>query len=281
MTSLLIGFDSAWTPGKRGAIVAAIQHENGSFRNLGSPILADFREAGDAICSWQEEHSPTSTIVLVDQPTIVRNSEGQRPVEHLACSSVSLRRGGMQPANTSRAEMFGRDAPIWAFLSRYGGAADPLSASSHHDAVFETYPVLGMIALGWIREDSRVKGRLLKYNPERTKTFCLADWQHLCEKVSAEFQSRGLVDIARWADEVRDLPKPRKGDQDKLDACLCLLVAVHMAGGSDCLMVGNLETGYIVVPHCPGLQEELEARCHVTARQASDWIRTFRFRSDQ
>jgi hypothetical protein len=32
----------------------------------------------------------------------------------------------MQPANTSRKEMFGTEAPMWPFLTRFGGPADPL-----------------------------------------------------------------------------------------------------------------------------------------------------------
>jgi predicted RNase H-like nuclease len=51
-------------------------------------------------------------------------------VEHIVCSSVSARRGGMQPANTGREEMFGVSAPIWRFLNRFGGAVDPTAAGS-------------------------------------------------------------------------------------------------------------------------------------------------------
>ena len=69
---------------------------------------------------------PTATIVLLDQPTIVNNTTGQRPVENIVASAVSLRYGGMQPANTSKEEMFGTKAPMWKFLARFGGPADPL-----------------------------------------------------------------------------------------------------------------------------------------------------------
>lgn len=276
MAALLVGFDSAWTPGNRGAIVAAFQHEDGSFRDLGDPQLADFRDAEIAIRKWQAEQSPIFTIILLDQPTIVINSTGQRPVENIVSSCVSLRYGGMQPANTARADMFGQGAPVWAFINQFGGAADPLASAFCGAVVFETYPVLAMIALGWVREDSRIAGRLPKYNPQRRKTFSLDDWQYVCRMASSEFRERGLVEIARWIDAAREVERPRKSDQDKLDACLCLLVALHLAEGSDCLMVGDRQTGYIVVPHSADLQGEVEARCSETARQASEWIRTFK-----
>ena len=54
--------------------------------------------------------------MLLDQPTIVKNATGQRPVENLVASSVSLRYGGMQPANTARVEMFGKSTPVWSFV---------------------------------------------------------------------------------------------------------------------------------------------------------------------
>ena len=276
METLLVGFDSAWTPGNRGAIVAAFQHEDGSFRDLGDPQIADFRDAENAIRKWQTEQSPVFTVILLDQPTVVNNSVGQRPVENIVSSCVSLRYGGMQPANTGRADMFGQGAPVWAFMNQFGGAADPLAPLSGDAVVFETYPVLTLIALRWVREDSRIAGRLPKYNPERKKTFSADDWQYVCHMASSAFRERGLVGIARWLDEARDKDRPRKSDQDKLDACLCLLVALHLAEGRDCLMVGNQQTGYIVVPHCSGLQGEVETRCGVTAREASEWVRTFK-----
>ena len=276
MAILLVGFDSAWTPGKRGAIVAAIQGDDGSFLDLGDPQSADFHEAESAIRKWQYEQSPASTMILLDQPTIVSNSTGQRPVENIVGSCISLRRGGMQPANSARADMFGAGAPVWTFLAKFGGVADPLGLTSFEDVVLETYPVLAIIALGWLREDSRIAGRLPKYNPARAKSFSLEDWQYLCGETSRAFRERSLFGVARWIDEVRDRERPRKADQDGLDACLCLLVALHIVERGDCLMVGNYQTGYILVPHCPDLQEELAARCIVTARSAPDWVRTIK-----
>jgi predicted RNase H-like nuclease len=66
---------------------------------------------------------------------------------------------------------------------------------------------------------------------------------------------------------------PRKSDQDALDACLCLLVALYLAERKDGLMVGDLHTGYIVVPYCAELHAELDARCRQTGRVPSEWVR--------
>lgn len=68
--------------------------------------------------------------------------------------------------------------------------------------------------------------------------------------------------------------KPRKRDQDCLDVCICMVVALHLAEGGECLMVGDLETGFIVVPDSETLRTELEDRCRQTGRDPSEWVRT-------
>lgn len=275
MTILLVGFDSAWTSKKSGALVGVLQLDDRGFKELGLPQSVDYREAEAMILKWQAEQLPTGTVVLLDQPTILNNSTGQRPVENLVGSPVSLRYGGMQPANTAKQEMFGSAAPVWSFLTRFGGPADPQHLVQG-TLVFETYPVLAMIALGWTLPDARAAGRLPKYNPARQRTFSHSDWRHVCGLASSAFRERGLMRIAGWIDEAAAKTRPRKSDQDGLDACLCLLVALHLAERRDCLMVGDLKTGCIVVPLGVRLLAELRARCGATARVPSEWLQVFR-----
>ena len=74
VTALLVGFDSAWTSTNSGALVGAIQLDDGTFHGLGTPKIADYPEAEGVIFSWQAKYAPTATIVLLDQPTIVKNA---------------------------------------------------------------------------------------------------------------------------------------------------------------------------------------------------------------
>ena len=271
MKTLLVGFDSAWTANNSGGLVGTYL-DGGTFHDLGLPQVADFPRAQEIILRWQHDLQPATTIVLLDQPTIVKNKKRQRPVENIVGSSVSRRRGGMQPANTSKTGMFDEGAPVWEFLALFGGAADPLRPAAG-TRVFETYPVLSMIALGWLLPDSRPANRLPKYNP-LNRNFSNTDWQFVCKQAAQEFRQRGLFEMVKWIDSV---PKtaPRKCDQDKLDACLCLLVALDLAERKDCLMVGDLRTGYIVAPYAAGLRAELDARCRETNREPSEWVRVF------
>src|SRR5216683_3626611 len=102
MATLLVGFDSAWTRTNSGALVGVLRLDDGTFHELGPPQVVNYSEAQDVILKWQAERVPISTIILLDQPTIVANLMGQRTVEKIVCPTVSRRRGGMQPANISR-----------------------------------------------------------------------------------------------------------------------------------------------------------------------------------
>ena len=71
------------------------------------------------------------------------------------------------------------------------------------------------------------------------------------------------------------LPWPRKTDQDRVDACLCLLVAIHQVDGGEGLFVGDPNTGYIVVSQSSHLMRELSTWCVATERDPRTWVRSF------
>ncbi len=269
---LLVGFDSAWTAHKRGAVAALCLDAE----MVGVSNLASVRPATSTLkrpfLSGRPKWKPEQTFILLDQPTIVTNAAGQRPVEHIVYSSVSARRGGMQPANTGRVEMLAGVHQSGDSSIASAEVADPLAPGSI--VTIETYPVLILIALGWTLSDPRAKGRLPKYNPERRKTFSLPDWQFLCEKLAETFRALGCAQTAIELQVAAKLEKPRKSDQDKLDARLCLLAAISYAEGRS-LMVGDRRTGYIVVPHGDDLHDELLTRCSATGKVPEDWTRSF------
>jgi predicted RNase H-like nuclease len=278
MTTLLVGFDSAWTANNSGALVGALRWDSGALDELGPPMVVNYADAERVVKGWQDQFKPTATVQLLDQPTIVNNATGQRPVENIVGSSVGRRYGGMQLASMARTEMFGEEAPVWQYLDQFGGPANPMDGCGV-TGVIETYPVLAMIALRWTLPDpdGRPAGRLPKYNPRLKKKFSIDDWQHVCGSVLSEFSERRLGGTAQWIEDLRRKVEPRKCDQDGLDACICLLVALYLAEGKECLMVGNTETGYIVVPHDAKQEKELEERCAQTGRDSARWVRTFQW----
>lgn len=64
MTTLLVGFDSAWTANHRGALVGVLHVQGGTFKELGSPRIANYREGEDAILKWQAELGPRQSYCL-------------------------------------------------------------------------------------------------------------------------------------------------------------------------------------------------------------------------
>lgn len=269
--TLLVGFDSAWTEGNRGAIVGVLRSRHGRLTDLGTPQLVRFPEAAKRIQAWQVEHEPNRTVIMIDQPTIVPNSSGQRPVESLVSSVIGRRRSAVQPANTGRTAMFGAGAPVWGFLEEFRGAAHP-DALLGTTAVFETYPGLALIALGWLTEERC----LPKYNPGRRRAFRIQDWRFVCTRAAAECRKWGVPAVSEWLDGAASIDKPRKPDQDMVDSCICLLAGLHLAGGKESLMVGNMASGYMVVPYDKRLCQELEARCLLTRRNPSEWVQMIR-----
>ena len=102
----------------------------------------------------------------------------------------------------------------------------------------------------------------------------LDDWRHVCRQLAAELHQRGLPELGSWCESAATNTVPRKDDQDRIDACLCLVAAVHLVGQQDCLMIGDIASGYIVVPSGTVLREEVESRCRETGRLPGEWIAT-------
>lgn len=54
-TTLLIGFDSAWTADNSGALAGVLRSDNGKFHELGLPQIMDYPKAEAVILRWQAE----------------------------------------------------------------------------------------------------------------------------------------------------------------------------------------------------------------------------------
>jgi hypothetical protein len=105
-----------------------------------------------------------------------------------------------------------------------------------------------------------------------------------CERVEVNAAFAGIVGIregapalAAWAETARTKPKPTKSEQDQLDACICLVSALHLAKRRDALFVGCCTTGYIVVPYSEMLRNELEHRCWELGRESARWVRVLQW----
>ena len=252
-----IGFDSAWAdnPKAPGAITACEFDESKPTR-FHAPRLVSFAEALVFIRKVQSDTG--CTLCALDQPTIVPNETSMRPVERTAASLVSWIGGGVQPSNTSKVGIFCPASPIWPFLASLGAEEDPeharTAASGLH--LIEVFPALALPSI-----ESSFFGRLAgpRYNPDRRKTFRIQDWTRVADAASRAFDDLGCVEQAAWCQGVMQLVNPRKSDQDRLDAMLCLIIALRwrLTPRAESLMLGSLSTGYMVLPASPQVRERL------------------------
>lgn len=257
MIEAYIGFDSAWADNLRapGAICAVI-FENGLPIRFYEPRLVSFA-AGLAFIR-DIEATAALTLLALDQPTIVPNLTGCRPVERVAGSLVSWLGGGVQPSNRGKIGMFCDDSPIWKFLGELGATEDPESARTATQGLhlIEVFPAIALASM-----DERFFGRHRgpRYNPDRRKTFRLNDWQRVAAVASREARLFGCVELANWCDAVGRAMTPRKELQDRLDAVLCMLIGLtwRKRPREASLFLGDLKSGYMVLPVQPTARERL------------------------
>lgn len=253
----LIGFDSAWTDNKKApGAICALTFDGRKPIAFHPPRLSTFNEALAFIDVVKSEDG--ATLIALDQPTVVPNLTSMRPVEKVAASLISWIGGGVQPSNRSKVRMFCDASPIWAFLSNLGATENPelarTATSGTH--VMEVFPALALPSL-----DAQFFSRLggPRYNPGRKKTFRLEDWQKVARAAEGQFLSFNLTEAASWCAAEAERDSPTKADQDRLDAMLCLLVAVHWRFGErqSSIILGDLESGYMIFPASNAVRQRI------------------------
>lgn len=244
----IVGFDSAWAdnPNAPGAICAIRVFDNGQSGFI-EPQLASF---ADALAFIGEVRANTELcLIALDQPTIVPNETSCRPVDRVAASLISWLGGGVQPANRSKIGMFDDDAPIWRFKEQLGAIENPEEARLARSGSFliEVFPAVALPTL-----EAAYCGQKLgpRYNPGRRKTFKIEHWLGVLAAVARFASAENIAAIASWAETAAQIERPRKADQDKLDAVICALVGYQwlLKPRSDSIMIGDLATGYMIAP---------------------------------
>lgn len=263
ITHIFTGFDSAWAnnPKRPGAITSIIQRSDGSLHWQAAKLVS-FKEAAEEVNRLASQ-SPWH-LVAIDQPTIVPNQNSCRPVERVAGSLVNKLKGGVQPANRSKSNIFGDDAPIWQFLNSIPHIQTPNLARLTRDypkgesvnVIMEVFPALSIPSLIPAFFD---RNYAAKYNPENKKTFSLEDWQEICKFLYDYARAHKIIDLDGWALQLKEITLPRKADQDKLDAALCAVIAYHWVNGrtEGSLIIGDPVSGYMVTPVYPKTREIL------------------------
>ena len=268
------GFDSAWTDSadKPGATLTIYENRSGDL-SCEEPRLATFADAAKEIKAISGQ-TPFH-LVAIDQPTIVPNVSGCRPVERAASSLICKLKGGVQPANRSKEVMFGDSAAIWRFLADLPHKQQPFRAmeATSGNFIIEVFPAMALAA--WIPELMH-RGRGAKYNPARRRTFSADDWQIVTRHVAEHAKRIELGALRLWATTQAELNRPTKESQDKLDAAICALIALDFGrhGLARNIVLGDPISGYIVAPASLETLDIINAaarRCQVPLNDPMAW----------
>lgn len=267
MAELLIGFDSAWAdnPKAPGAICALRVHSGGRNEFL-PPRLVGFDDASDFVA---EVSTPSDFILMaIDQPLVVNNPLGGRPCEKVAASVVSAMKGGVQPANLegSGLRFFGPSAGIRRFLGALNASQNLTLSRTAATGRFcmEVFPAL---ALATLAPETWRRRRAAKYNPANRAMYDPNDWRLVCRSMAETAGRFGLADVADYLMTAASLPAPRKADQDRLDAVICLVIAWiwRKEPAAVSIVIGCGDHGYIVTPAEGEVRERLLASAHKRA----------------
>jgi predicted RNase H-like nuclease len=257
-STVIFGFDSAWTdaPKAPGAICAVAFDDQGQVQ-FHEPRLVSFAGARTFIDALRKDFAVS--LVALDQPTVVPNISGSRPVDKVAASLISFIGGGVQPANRSKIGMFCDDAPIWSFLSDLDATEDPVQARTAPAGHFliEVFPALALPAF----EDGFAERlRAPKYNPKNVKKFRIDDWKAVTRVTQLNGERLGVSGLADWARHMHDVARPRKSDQDKLDAVICALIGLTWRAdhAARSIMLGDVKNGYMITPISESTRPRLE-----------------------
>jgi predicted RNase H-like nuclease len=251
-----IGFDSAWADNPRapGAITAIVRRGTDAI-DFHAPIAATF----DGALEFIERVGRGADYLLVglDQPTIVSNFDGCRPVERVAASLVSKLGGGVQPArrNGGGARMFGDGAPVWSFLARLKARQNPFEARDRWAGRFlvEVFPALALptfVPAIWSRKAAA------KYNPTNKKKLRLDDWSLVASTLAEVAAGAQLQQLGLWFGTQAVVGAPVKTQQDCLDAAICLLIAYSWRNEpvAKNLLIGDGASGYMITPVSPEIR---------------------------
>ncbi|MGD9657527.1 MAG: DUF429 domain-containing protein [Methylocystis sp.] len=251
-----IGFDSAWTDNLEApGAICSVGIENERPVWFHTPELMCFDQA---LTFFQQVRSETGvTLIALDQPTVVPNSTGMRPVERVAASLIGWLGGGVQPSNRRRLGVFCDASPIWGFLSELKAEEQPEQARSADRGLhlIEVFPTLALASLD---DGFFGRRRAPKYNPIRG-TFRSCDWKRVTNSAQKQARQFGCEELAEWHRAAEEIPQPRKSDQDKLDSALCVLTAMHwrLRPRESSMILGDLSSGYMVLPASPQVRDYL------------------------
>jgi predicted RNase H-like nuclease len=254
---LIIGIDLAWGARKPdGVAVIRVRRDQAGLER----IMSTDGDAALVACvaaslnlSGRADRAPA--LLAFDGPIICPNRTGSRPVDRLTHVRYGRYHAGCHPANRT---ICPRPARVAARFGRLGFDPDFVLPGPRCHRESDGRPVRRMIEVYPHPAAVRLFGlpRILKYKrgSARARRRALGRLQALIRDHLARFEPPVVPSeaVARLLglDPCRLAGVAHKRHEDGLDAVLCALVGLHhwWHGGRQSEVLGDLRSGYIVVP---------------------------------
>jgi len=240
-----IGVDLAWHADDRHSGIAVLVERHGT---LDVPFVGG-AVGVQATADLVRQYAATNTVTAIDAPLVIRNVTGQRP-----CETEVGRRFGRYGASchSSNLTLFPDPASLRFVkaLEAYGFTqwAD-IADAPHREGrwLFEVYPHPAHVVLFELDRILRYKKGRIEDRRIGLRTYA----SHMMRLVA--LLCGNLGDQLRNALEVHieNVSGPQlKEHEDRLDAIFCALLAylVWVRGADGFEVVGDMDTGYIVIP---------------------------------
>ncbi len=238
-----IGIDFGWISGASG--LCCLVWQDNSLKILDITTALEI----DTILSWIDNWvSPeASALIAVDAPTIINNQTGMRLADKLTHKYFGRYHAGCYPANlnlgfASRTVGLGLNLATKNF--QHAPTIKPQQPGRYQIEVFPHAATINLFGLNKILKYK--KGKITERQKELNK---LRDYIiSILPQLEPALNLSNLNQIPKIANKLTG--KELKTIEDQLDSLLCAYVAAHWWywGEAKNLVLGNLDTGYIVIP---------------------------------
>jgi predicted RNase H-like nuclease len=256
-----IGIDLGWSSGASG--LCCLKWENNRLQILDLTCLLETEKIFAWIDHWVAPQEPA--LIAVDAPTIIPNQTGTRLPDKLTHKYFGRYHAGCYPANLNRPFAqrtvgFGISLEQKGFL--HAATITPQQLGRYQIEVFPHPATINLFGLTKILKYK--KGKLAERQAELIKLhrYITTVLPTLIPKLNLTLNEShsSLLALAvfypKGLEESEPLPTAQttgnqlKAIEDRLDSLLCAYIAAHWWywGEERNLVLGNLDTGYIVVP---------------------------------
>jgi predicted RNase H-like nuclease len=238
-----LGLDLAWAPRKSSGGAVVELSEDGGARLVSSTALRTHED----ILGWIARNRGRAGCVLaVNAPIIVENTSGRRPCDELIQDHFGAYNVDEYQVNTVNAS---HPRTIGRALMRMGFDPNPMGEG---DRVVETYNQAAQVLLFGGERPVRLKVGPVGARKDAVSRFRDLLWERLGDAMP-HLEETPALDALLEA----DLPSSngsRVGElEERLEATLSAFTAAYLGlrGPESCAFLGDLETGYVLLPTTP------------------------------